>query len=171
MKSHTSSTSSPRLGDSRPENCICHCGQMVHQHRPLQLALVSRWLQRGRKARCRSLASLNVLTPATVTVETQKYLIVEKKYYVMERSLIVVQTVDTNPFKPRSRCGVKASVKTAVSVQPSVKTSVKTTVQTSRQVAGVRCRVSPRLWLATVFRRHHRSSSSCHAPLLDSSCC
>ena len=84
----------------------------------------------------------------------------------MERSLIVVQTVDTNPFKPRSRCGVKASVKTAVSVQPSVKTSVKT-----RQVAGVRCRVSPRLWLATVFRRHHRSSSSCHAPLLDSSCC
>ena len=81
----------------------------------------------------------------------------------MERSLIVVQTVDTNPFKPRSRCGVK----TAVSVQPSV----KTTVQTSRQVAGVRCRVSPRLWLATVFRRHHRSSSSCHAPLLDSSCC
>ena len=90
----------------------------------------------------------------------------------MERSLIVVQTVDTNPFKPRSRCGVKTSVKTAVSVQPSVKTSVKTTVQTSRQVAGVRCRVSPRLWLATVFRRHHRSSSSCHAPLLDtSSCC
>ena len=85
----------------------------------------------------------------------------------MERSLIVVQTVDTNPFKPRSRCGVKTGVKTAVSVQ----TSVKTTVQTSRQVAGVRCRVSPRLWLATVFRRQHRSSSSCHAPLLDSSSC
>ena len=86
----------------------------------------------------------------------------------MERSLIVVQTVDTNPFKPRSRCGVKTGVKTAVSVQPSV----KTTVQTSRQVAGVRCRVSPRLWLATVFRRHHRSSdTSCHAPLLDSSSC
>ena len=93
----------------------------------------------------------------------------------MERSLIVVQTVDTNPFKPRSRCGVKASVKTAVScqtsVQPSVKTTVQTSVKTSRQVAGVRCRVSPRLWLATVFRRHHRSSSSCHAPLLDSSSC
>ena len=85
----------------------------------------------------------------------------------MERSLIVVQTVDTNPFKPRSRCGVKTGVKTAVSVQ----SSVKTTVQTSRQVAGVRCRVSPRLWLATVFRRHHRSSSSCHAPLLESSSC
>ena len=80
----------------------------------------------------------------------------------MERSLIVVQTVDTNPFKPRSRCGVKTGVKTAVSVQTSVKTSVKT-----RQVAGVRCR----LWLATVFRRHHRSSSCCHAPLLESSSC
>ena len=76
----------------------------------------------------------------------------------MERSLIVVQTVDTNPFKPRSRCGVKTGVKTAVSVQTSVKT---------RQVAGVRCR----LWLATVFRRQHRSSSSCHAPLLESSSC
>ena len=85
----------------------------------------------------------------------------------MERSLIVVQTVDTNPFKPRSRCGVK----TAVSVQPSVKTSVKKTSGQTRQVAGVRCRVSPRLWLATVFRRHHRSRDiSCHAPLLDSSC-
>ena len=62
---------------------------MVHHHqRPLQLALVSRWLQRGRKARCRSLASLNVLTPATVTVETQKYLIVEKKYLIFEKTIL-----------------------------------------------------------------------------------
>ena len=81
MKSHTSrlATSSPRTRGLATRELHLPLWADGPSPRPLQLALVSRWLQRGRKARCRSLASLNVLTPATVTVETQKYLIVETK--------------------------------------------------------------------------------------------
>ena len=90
IKSHTSrlATSSPRTRGLATRELHLPLWADGPSPRPLQLALVSRWLQRGRKARCRSLASLNVLTPATVTVGTQKYLIVEKKYLIFEKTIL-----------------------------------------------------------------------------------